>query len=186
MIQNLFLRVGLISVILFSAAQAATTQPADDSVVSKEQRAKLVQTAHDRMAADRKKHTREELQDAEKLYQVANADWRSDKARESLAKMIEKYPDMDRTGCAVLYLGQMADGKDRAMYLTQAVEKFSDCYYGNGVQVGGWARLLLGLYYQDNGNPDKAKALFDEIRKDYANAIDHQGHLLVNLIPTKQ
>jgi TolA-binding protein len=135
------------------------------------------------MAKDRKKHTQAELQDAEALYQVANANWRSDEARQSLAKMIEKYPDLDRTGCAVLYLGQMAEGEDREKYLSQAVEKFSDCYYGNGVQVGGWARLLLGLYYQENGKPDKAKALFDEIRNDYANAIDHKGHLLVKLIP---
>ena len=48
---------------------------------------------------------------------------------------------------------------------------------------GGYGRLLLGWYYLDNGEKEKAKQLFDELRKDYSEAIDHRGNLIVSMIP---
>lgn len=162
-------------------AAAATGGQADAA-----QREKLQQAARARMRRDADKYTLEQIREAEQLYQVANRNWRSPEAKESLRRMIEKYPDLNRTGCAVLYLGQMAeDAAERERLLSQAIEKYSDCYYGNGVQVGGFARLLLGHHYREAGQPDKAKALFEEIRKDYADAIDHRGRPLVAQIPSE-
>lgn len=104
-----------------------------------------------RMAQDQKKYTSEQLREAEQLYQVANKDWRSAEAKASLQTMIEKYPDVNRTGCAVLYLGQMSEGADREKYLTQAAEKHADSMYGDGVVVGAFARYYLGQHYAKAG-----------------------------------
>lgn len=135
--------------------------------------------ARERMAQDRKKYSVEQLREAENLYQVANNNWRTPAAKESLEKMVEKYPDVNRTGCALLYLGQFSSGADREKYLKQAIEH-GDCYYGDGAQVGALARYYLGAYYHDNKQPEKAKQLFDEVLKDYPNAISHGGDLLAD------
>jgi hypothetical protein len=96
--------------------------------------------------------------------------------------MLEKYPDVNRTGCALVYMGQMSKDEEKEKYLKQAIEKFSDCYYLNGVQVVPWARALLGYYYQENGRADEATKLFEEVKKNHPDAIDHQGRFLVKLI----
>lgn len=139
-----------------------------------------------KMAEDRNKHSAEQLNEAEGLYQVANQKWGSAEAAESLQKMIEKYPDINRTGCATLYVAQRSQGETREKYLRQCVEKFNDCFYGDGVQVGAYARFLLAQYYRSNEEPNKAAALFEEIRTKYPNAIDHGGNLLVDSLGKEQ
>jgi TolA-binding protein len=126
-----------------------------------------------RMAQDRKKYSTQQLREAEQLYQVANKDWRTPQARESLKTMIEKYPDVNRTGCAVLYLGQMSEGADGEEFLTRAIEKHADCMYGDGVIVGAYARFLLAQHYAAADAKDKARRLFSEILRQYPDAIDH-------------
>ena len=139
--------------------------------------------ARERMRKDLQKHNRQQLGEAEQLYQVANKNWRSAEAKQSLQQMVERFPNINRTGCAVLYLGQYAEGEERERLLREAAEKYGDCFYGNGVQVGAYARYLLALYYKDNGDADKAKELFDEIKKKFPDAIDHRGNGLVAQIP---
>lgn len=133
-----------------------------------------------KMAQDRAKYSDEQLREAEQLYQVANRNWGSPEATENLQAMIKKYPDLNRTGCAVLYLAQGAQGADRARYLQDCIEKFNDCFYGDGVQVGALARLLLANDYRGKGEQEKAEALYTEIKTRYADAIDHGGNLLVD------
>ena len=140
--------------------------------------------ARERMRKDLQKHNRQQLGEAEQLYQVANKNWRSPEAKQSLQQMVERFPNINRTGCAVLYLGQYAEGEERERLLKEAAEKYGDCFYGNGVQVGAYARYLLARYYKDNGEADKAKTLFDQIRTKFPDAIDHQGKGLVGLIPS--
>lgn len=139
--------------------------------------------ARARMQRDLRKYNRQKLGEAEQLYQVANKNWRSDEAKQSLRQMIERFPDINRTGCAVLYLGQYAEGEERERLLKDAAEKYGDCFYGDGVQVGPYARFLLALYYKDNDQADKATALFEEIRKKFPDAVDHRGNSLVAQIP---
>jgi hypothetical protein len=55
--------------------------------------------------------------------------------------------------------------------------------YGDGVQVGAYARYLLALYYKEKGDNTRANSLFDEIRKDYPLAVDHRGKSLEEQIP---
>lgn len=133
-----------------------------------------------RTEQDRQKYASEQVRDAEQLYQVANRKWGSAEARKSLEEMIQKYPDLNRTGCAILYLAQMSQGDDRAKYLQECIEQYNDCFYGDGVQVGAYARFLLARDYQKLGEKEKAEALRDEIKSKYADAIDHSGHLLVD------
>lgn len=142
----------------------------------------LGQKFNQRMAQDQTKYTPDQLQDAEKLYQVANQKWGSPEAVESLQAMIKKYPDLDRTGCAVLYLADMSKGDERAKYLQDCIDQYNDCFYGDGVQVGVYARFLLAGDYKSSGERQKAEALFSVIKTKYPDAIDHSGKLLVDSI----
>lgn len=138
--------------------------------------------ARERMMLDPEYYSRADLRVIEKLYQTANSDWRSDEAKESLKLLVEKYPMANRTGCAVLYLGQMTKGAEQLDYLNQAIEKYSGSYYGNGVNVGAYARLYLGMRYKNEEKNDKANALFEWIKTNYPDAIDHKGKLLTSHI----
>ena len=135
-----------------------------------------------KMAQDRQKYTPGQLSDAESLYQVANQRWGSPEAAESLHTMIKKYPDINRTGCATLYVAQRSQGDERTKYLQECIEKFNDCYYGDGVQVGAYARFLLAEDYRSKGEQEKAAALYSEIKTKYPDAVDHGGRLLVDSI----
>jgi len=168
----------LLAVIVPGGARAAA-----DEQVPAARRAKLVAQARQRMRQDTQKYSREQLREAEDLYQVANKNWRTPEAKQSLEQMVKKYPDVNRTGCAVLYLAQYSEGAERERLLEEAIEKYSDCFYGNGVQVGAFARYLLGDYYQRNNQPEKAKELFDQIRKTYPDAVTHRGESLVAKLP---
>jgi parallel beta-helix repeat protein len=168
-----------------AAREAPATKPAaaadksgSSTAATPEQLERERANAKMRMQQDRRRFAKDDLADAEKLYQVANKNWRSAEARESLEKMVSKYPDFNRTGCALLYLGQMSEGKDRENYLKQAI-KHGDCYYGDGVQVGAFARYLLGHTYRDQGNKAEAQKLFDDIRTSFSSAITHGGDSLV-------
>ena len=136
-----------------------------------------------RFELDRMRYTPEQLMDIERLYQVANKQWDSPEAKASLKQLIDKYPKADRTGCALQYLGQMSSGPDKEKYLKQAIADFGDCFYGSGVQVGAYARLYLAYHCQETGKAKEAAALFEEIRKDYPDAVNHKGRLLKDIMP---
>ena len=141
--------------------------------------------ARARMAADLKTYTKDQLRDAETLYQPSN-----DRARRgspeiiaSLEKLIATYPKSNRSGCAALYLAQWKAGDEREKWLTDAAEKYGDCFYGDGCQVGPYARFQLGNYYTQQNQPDKAKQQYDKIRTETPDAVDHGGQSLVAQIP---
>jgi TolA-binding protein len=143
----------------------------------------LQERVRKRFEQDRAVYSRDDLRKIEALYQVANKKWNSPEAKEALTELIEKYPKAARTGCALLYMGQMHSGEERENYLKRAISDFSDCFYGDGVQVGAYARFYLANYYQQIGKKDEASALFEEIRKDYPDSVNHKGRLLSDLIP---
>ena len=138
-----------------------------------------------RVAQDRGKYTAEQMTEVENLYRGIVENWSSvsDSTRtERLEAMVQKYPDANRSGCATLDVAEGAQGDRRTKYLHESVEKYSDCFYGDGVQVGAYARLLLAEDFKRQGNEQKAVALYNEIRSKYAEAIDHHGELLVERI----
>ncbi|MDF7806474.1 tetratricopeptide repeat protein [Pontiellaceae bacterium B12219] len=134
--------------------------------------------ARERMMLDAEFLSRSDLRNIEKLYQTANADWKSEEAKKSLELLIANYPKANRTGCAVLYLGQMTKGAEQLKYLNSAIENYGDCYYGNGVNVGAYARLYLAMRYNKEGKTEAAEKLFEQIRTSYPDAVDHKGQLL--------
>ena len=138
--------------------------------------------ARQRMRKDSSIYSREQLREIEGLYQVANRKWRSQEGKDSLKKLIQKFDKANRTGCTLLYLGQMSKGEEKEEYLQKAINDFSDCYYGDGVQVGAYARYHLAYYYRKNGQEKKAKELFKEISNKYPDAINHKGQLLADFI----
>jgi hypothetical protein len=135
-----------------------------------------------RRAQDRDKYNPEQLRDAEQLMGVADQKWGSPEANESCQIIIKKYPEANRAGCALLYIAQRSEGHERARCLKECVEKYNDCFYGDGVQVGAYARFLLVADYRNAGDEKKADALYSEIKANYADAVDHGGRLLVDSI----
>lgn len=129
------------------------------------------------------KELKRELATVEELYQKANANPRTPENQEILKELIKKYPKSNRAGCAACYIGQFSrDPGDREKYLEMAIKDYSGCYYLNGTSVGGWARMLMLGREKQNGDKSKAKKLKEEIRKDYPDATDHSGELLVSFL----
>ena len=174
-----------IAVPLAAAAEGPATKLADGNAkptaATPEQLKREKGNASSRLQQDRRRFPRQDISDAEALYQVANKNWRSAEAKESLQKMIAKYPQFNRTGCGLLYLSQYARGEEREKYLKQAVEDYSDCFYGNGVQVGAFARYLLGHHYRDNGDVEKGNALLKEVVEKYPTSVTHKGDQLAKI-----
>lgn len=156
---------------------------ADAGTAVDSRRANLRELFVARIEQDRSTYSDDELREIERLYQIANREWNSPEAKESLKTLIGKYSKANRTGCAVLYLGQMSSGEEKENYLKRAIAEFGDCRYGNGVQVGAYARFHLAHYYQKTGKADEAAALFKEIREQFPDAVDHKGRLLADIMP---
>jgi hypothetical protein len=166
------------------AARDEPAKAAEDEAGDKAPRAQIdaeIAKARARMREDGRRYSKAELREAEQLYQVANKEWRSPEAKASLETLVKKFPKFNRTGCAVLYLGQYSKGEDREKYLKQAVEQFSDCFYGNGVQVGAFARYLLGHHYRDNGDVERGDALLKEVVDKFPKSVTHRGDQLAKI-----
>lgn len=156
--------------------------PLIEQARSEMRREKAQAAARARMRQDRGKYSPEVLGEVEQLYQTANKDWRSPAAVAALEKLVSEYPDLNRTGCATMYLGQMTQGPERVDYLTRAMTDFSDCYYGDGVNVGAYATYYLACHHLQEGNREDAQKLIDKINTDYPDAIDHHGRALTDLL----
>lgn len=166
------------SIVVLATAHAAP-EPVDQAA-----RAELKSAANSRMRENRAEYDREKQQQIEELHPIANASWKTDRVKAKLAveNLVAKYKKANRTGCAMLYLGQLSKGDERGEYLETAIKDFSDCYYGDGVQVGGFARYLRILNLRAVGKKDDAEKLEKELRKKHPKAISHSGVLLKELI----
>jgi hypothetical protein len=133
-----------------------------------------------RLAQDQEKYSQQQLGEAEQLYLVGNRKWGTPEAIASLKTVVQKYPGINFTGEAELNLAQMSQGDERDQYLQDCINNYNDCFYDDGVLVGAYARFLLAQDYQSQGEIEKAKALFNEIKTNYADAVDHGGNLLVD------
>jgi len=157
-------------------------EPLKAQLAVESRRKSLRERFDNKMAQDRAKYTPEQLNEAETLYQVANQKWGTAEASESLESMVKKYPGINRTGCAMLYIAQKSQGDARFNYLQDCIGKFNDCFYGDGVQVGAYARFLLAQDYKSRGDSKKADQLLAELKTSYPDAVDHSGRLLVDSI----
>jgi len=180
--------IGAVLLPMAKAAKTANTTPTISAAEfggqqgDEQRKARLKRMFEQRAARDKQIYTEQELSDIEQIYLVANKDWDSSQAQENLEKLVARYENANRTGCAVLYLGQMSQGAQKERYLKRAIEKHGDCMYGDGVQVGAFSMYQLGLYYQENGKEEDARKLFREMRQKFPDAVDHKGQLLAGLI----
>ena len=137
-----------------------------------------------RSKEDLKSFTKDQLRNIENNYQIANKNFGSDKAIETLKKLVndEEYEGANRIGCALLYLGQMSEGDEQEKYLLAAKNDYSNSWYGDGVNVGAYAAFKLYYYYSYNNDIANAKKLKTELVEKYPNYIDHKGNLLSDII----
>ena len=153
--------------------------------VEQEERQRAYRERFDRRRElDRKKYTQEQMTEAEAIYiqAVSSSNWGSPEHLKALKQLLEKFPEANRTGCALLDWGESAPGPESVKYFEDCIHQHNDCYYGDGVQVGAYARLSLANYYNRTGENQKAVALFKEIKDNYSDSIDHCGRLLIDLI----
>ncbi len=139
-----------------------------------------------RFAEDRKTFTAEEFQKIENAFLDANKLYGTPASIELLKKFVTQYSSANRVGCALLYLGQMTKGSESEQYLKQAIADYSNTFYGDGVQVGAYARFMLGMIYRNSGRPAEAEALFSYIRKNYPDAVAHGATPLAPMIPKSE
>jgi hypothetical protein len=135
--------------------------------------------AQERMRADLKAYSPQQLREIEDLYQSANRDLRAPEARATLQQLVTKYPKSNRTGCAVLYLAQQSTGGERESFLKMAIADHADARYGDGVQVGALARVILAELYLRTGRMADAQKLAEEVTTLFPGAVDHNGGRLV-------
>lgn len=164
-------------------AAATLSRPAQSGTTAEHAVAQNRDAFKRRCEADKAAFGEPLFREIEMRYQSANRDLSSTNAVSILKSLIADYPLANRAGCAAQYLGQMTAGADQERYLQLAIRDFGDCFYGSGVQVGAYARLYLGRHYMAKGMTKEAKALFDEIRKDYPDAVNHQGQPLAGFLP---
>jgi hypothetical protein len=145
---------------------------------------RMMEYAQIRMALDNKVFSRDELSQIEKLYQLAAADMGSAESKARFETIVTQYPKSNRAGCAQLYLARHFNmpPEEQERLLKDCIDRFGDCYYGDGTQVGPFAMLHLAGYYENTGREKEARTLYNQIKKEYRDAVMHDGRLLVSLI----
>jgi hypothetical protein len=138
--------------------------------------------AQERMRQDLALYSTEDLRKLEDLYQLANQDLRGPNARQLLQRVVTEYPKSNRAGTAVLYLAQLSSGAEREAHLKTAIADHGDSWYGDGVQVGAFARLQLAAFYAADGRAAEARAIAQEIVDQFPGAVDHRGRPLVEAL----
>ncbi len=138
--------------------------------------------AQERMRQDSAVYSAQELGALEELYQSANRDLRRPDAKDILQRVVKEYPKSNRAGSAVLYLAQLTSGEEREAYLKTAIANYGDTWYGDGVQVGAFARAQLAAYYSAHERMSEAKTLASEVVERFPGAIDHGGRPLADML----
>ncbi len=132
---------------------------------------------------ERKNFKAADIQKAEELYIRASKLMREHgNPKTVLDSVVTMYPQLNRAGCAELYLAQQETGQEKERLLKDCIARFSTCYYGDGAQVGPLAMLQLASYYQQTGRDEDARKLFKRLGKESPDAVGHDGELLVEKI----
>ena len=127
----------------------------------------------ERIRKDRELYGADGMREIEMAYRAFSKSKEAD--NEHLQKLISKYPKANRTGCAVMYAGQRSRGSDDGKWFRLAIENFGDCLYGDGAQVGAYARFYLAALLERKGDKAGAEKLRAEILTLYPDALTHRG-----------
>ena len=99
-----------------------------------------------------------------------------------LDSIVSAYPQLNRAGCAQLYRAQREAGYEKERLLKDCIDRFYECYYLDGAQVGPLAVLQLASYYKEIGRVHDADKLFKQLRNKSPEAVSHGGTLLIDEI----
>lgn len=165
--------VGALGLLLHAGALVPQDTPAIETLRAR---------AQERMRQDRAIYSGEDLRALEALYQSANRDLSAPGAKDALQRVIKEYPKSNRAGSAILYLAQLSSGAEREAYLKTAIKDHGDTWYGNGVQVGAFARAQLAAYYAASDKVSDAKKLAQEVVERFPGAVDHRGQPLAGML----
>jgi hypothetical protein len=69
---------------------------------------------------------------------------------------------------------------EREELLKTAIADHGDARYGDGVQVGAFARALLSAHYTETGRFEDASRTAEEMVKLFPGAVDRNGRKLVD------
>jgi hypothetical protein len=133
--------------------------------------------AQTRMQRDREVFGAEVFREIEELYQPANQNLRAPGTSERLRELIAKYPTANRSGCALIYLARISEKEEREALLKRAIAEHEDAWFGDGAQVGPFARALLAQHYLETARQADAVALAEQVNP---QAVDHLGNRLVD------
>ena len=133
-----------------------------------------------RTQADLETYGRDGCRDVERAYRAYSKSKEAE--NEHLKTLLEKFPKANRTGCAVMYAGQRSKGADAEKWFRLAMEKHGDCMYGDGAQVGAYARFYLAKMLDREGKKEEAKALRAEILSLYPDARTHRGRKMADFL----
>jgi hypothetical protein len=137
-----------------------------------------------RYGLDVRTRTAAKVVEVEKAYQAIEHNFGSPECIEAHKKFIKQYPGFNRTGCALSELAGMSElaSPETEQYYKECIQKYDDCYWGDGVQVGPFAKFNLAICYKHTGQDAEAEALSKEIKDSYPDSIDHEGQLLADVI----
>ena len=123
------------------------------------------------------------VRDLERRYVAANVLPLESQERLDALRVIVGDPmftGSNRVGCSLLYLGRFGPGDEAEPWLRRAVEDHSDALYGDGVQVGAYARYELAALMRRRGRYSAAASLDADLTKRWPDAVDHAGVPLVD------
>jgi hypothetical protein len=138
--------------------------------------------AQERMRQDLAIYSAQQLRELEALYQSANRNLGGPDAKEILQRVVKEYPQSNRAGSAVLYLAQLSSGPARETFLKMAIDSHGEARYGDGVQVGAFARVQLAALYAAEGRLAEARGLATEVIERFPSAVDHGGRPLAETL----
>lgn len=133
--------------------------------------------ARARMLQDAARFSEEQLGEIEELYGTRGS-FTVDPRRAALRQVVERFPGSNRAGCALLYLARAAEGDEQEALLRQAIDRYGASWYGDGTQVGAYARTLLALRLARVGRMEEARRLAQEVVTEFPGAVDHTGQPL--------
>lgn len=170
----------------FAVSTPASAAPKAASAVTERKKEKALRdndrAAQEAMARDAKLFNAREFRELESDYQAASARYREADAKTVLETFLKKWTKGNRVGCATLYLAQKSGGEEREKLLRECIEKYNECYYLNGCQVGGLARLHLWDALKGAGKTAEADKLMVELKDKYSLCNDHTGRLLIEIV----
>ena len=134
-----------------------------------------------RMYADMKKYSKKQYDEIQSLYQ-AMYKLKDPEKTAKLKELIFRYPKANRTGCAKLYLAYYTKGNAQATAYLKVIRKFSDCYYGDGTNVGACAKYFLARYYLSHKKMNKVKSIYEDLRANHSAAIHHNKKNIASLV----